>query len=327
MVKICFPIAAVLMQIALAGCFSTGPFGDVGEFEAPGTKSYVGDVIYGYSEETGECMMVQYRLTAEQVLGHEDVHDKFFATNFVARCKLLDVLETNLVSFVFQDRSIVVVKGAIFVKREFDSDGKDSDKPKCLFFAAVYDETPRNKAVVFLIPSDEDDPQPLVNYAFPLVDLDRRGIEVFGKINAKLRKEFDPGLWSWNSKEDMRMNRLDIVDPSSGEPVLTLSGGNSRIVSPDEAEKIDRKNYAVLKVTITPDEPRYSKDGKIRYSKGLRGSIERWHYEHDPDEGPYWLYLDSDYVRAHKRGCRKFEKGRGRHCRGGEFGECCKDRK
>ena len=123
------------------------------------------------------------------------------------------------------------------------------------------------------------------------------------------------------------MNRLDIVDPSSGEPVLTLSGGNSRIVSPDEAEKIDRKNYAVLKVTITPDEPRYSKDGKIRYSKGLRGSIERWHYEHDPDEGPYWLYLDSDYVRAHKRGCRKFEKGRGRHCRGGEFGECCKDRK
>lgn len=127
-------------------------------------------------------------------------------------------------------------------------------------------------------------------------------------------------------KNDVMSKHIDINDPTTGTPFLTIFGTDCKVLTEAEAKNIDKKRYAVLEIKMGGDVSPYSKDGRVKYSTGLKGGVERWHYERAPDEGAFWLYLDDDYVRVHKPSCKKFEKGRGRHCKmsdGGQFGECC----
>ena len=309
-----------------AGCLFFGPFRSVGVFEMSGRKAFVGDVAYGYAPEDDMCSVVQYRLTMYQLTNRLDIHSGFFATNFASGCKLLDTLETNLISFAQQEKSIVVVKGAFYDSNKTTKrDGSGRGFPHA-FFAAVYDETPPEKAIAFLIPTDMKRYEPLAAYAFPLCDMDHSCISVFGKIRnrEKIKASFNPSLWNWHSKSDSNVNRFDVNDPVSGKPILSLLGTGFKFLSAEEAKNIDHEKYAVLK--ISTDASPYSSDGKIKYSSGFKGGIERWHYERAKDAGEFWLSLDEEYVRVHKPDCKKFEKGRGRHCKmpdGGQFGDCC----
>ena len=320
-------VCATFLAFA-AGCLFFGPFRGVGVFEMSGRKAFVEDVVYGYAPEDDMCSVVQYRLTVDQLTNRVDIHGGFFATNFAISCKLLDVLETNLISFVQQEKSIVVVKGAFHDSEKAvvrDDSGRGFPHT---FFAAVYDETPPEKAIAFLIPVGMTQYEPLATYSFPLCDMDHSCISVFGEIKNReeISTRFDPSLWNWHSKGDSRVNRFDVNDPVSGKPVLSLVGTGYKALSAEEAKMIDTNRYTVLKVAIGEDVAPYSNDGRIKYSSGFKGGIERWHYEQAPDEGDFWLYLDEDYIRVHKPDCKKFEKGRGRHCKmpgGGQFGDCC----
>ncbi len=320
-------VASMLLMLA-AGCLFFGPFRSVGVFEMSGRKAFVGDVAYGYAPEDDMCSVVQYRLTMDQLTNRMDIHSGFFATNFASCCKLLDILETNLISFAQQEKSIVVVKGAFYdTNKAIKRDDSGRGFPYA-FFAAVYDETPPEKAIAFLIPAGMEQYEPLATYSFPLCDMDHSCISVFGKIRnrEKIKTSFDPSLWKWHSKRDSNVNRFDVNDPVSGKPILTLVGTGYKVLSAEEAKNIDHEKYAVLKIGTDAHASSHSSDGKIKYSSGFKGGIERWHYERAKDEGEFWLYLDEDYIRVHKPDCKKFEKGRGRHCKmpdGGQFGECC----
>ena len=322
----CIRLFMMPLLFAYAGCCSSGPFAGVGAFEAAGRKSHVGDVIYGYAPEDDACSMVQYRLSADQPPFQKDLHNEFFSTNFASNCRLLDTLETNLISIAQQERSVVVVKGALYPEEGIKRDNAGRRIPKA-YFAAVYDETPPEKAIVFLIPAELKEYRPLATYAFPLLDLDRHGVVVFSEIKNRetIQASFNPDMWGWHREVDGRVNRLDVHDPTSGAPVLSIFGTDLKTVSAEEAKNIDGDRYAILEIKVGGNVPSYSKDGKIKYSMGFKGGIERWHYERGPDDGPYWMYLDDEYIRMHKPGCKKFEKGRGRHCKRseGQFGDCC----
>ena len=320
-------VVSALLMLA-AGCLFFSPFRGVGVFEMSGRKAFVEDVVYGYAPEDDMCSVVQYRLTADQLTNRVDIHGGFFATNFATSCKLLDVLETNLISFAQQEKSIVVVKGAFYdPKKTMERDELGRGLPQT-FFAAVYDETPPEKAIAFLIPAGITQYEPLATYSFPLCDMDHSCISVFGKIKNRKRisTSYDPSLWNWHSKGDSKVNRFDVNDPVSGKPVLSFVGTGYKALSEEEAKKVDHEKYAVLKINLDTQASSHSKDGRIKYSSGFKGGLERWHYERAPDEGDFWLYLDEDYIRVHKPDCKKFEKGRGRHCKmpdGGQFGDCC----
>ena len=127
-------------------------------------------------------------------------------------------------------------------------------------------------------------------------------------------------------RNDVMSKRIDVNGPATDAPVLTIFGTDCKALTEEEAKKIDKDRYAELDIKIGGDDSPCSKDGRVKYSSGLKGGVERWHYERAPDEGEFWLYLDDNYVRVHKPGCKKFEKGRGRHCKmpgGGQFGVCC----
>ena len=321
-------VVSTLLTFA-AGCMFFGPFRGVGVFEMSGRKVFVEDVVYGYAPEDDMCSVVQYRLTVDQLTNRVDIHSGFFATNFATSCKLLDILETNLISFAQQEKSIVVVKGAFYdPKKTMERDELGRGLPQT-FFAAVYDETPPEKAIAFLIPAGMTQYESLASYSFPLCNMDHSCVSVFGKIKNReeIRMSFDPSLWNWHSRGDSKVNRFDVNDPVSGKPILSLVGTGCKALSAEETKKIDHEKYAVLKINVDKHASSYSKDGRIKYSSGFKGGIERWHYELAPDEGDFWLYLDEDYIRVHKPDCKKFEKGRGRHCimpsDGGQFGDCC----
>ena len=97
--------------MAIAGCRTTGVF------EAPGHIEKVGDAYYGYIGESNECYIVQYRLTAEDMLKQDRLHQDFFFTNFVSKADLLWTLETNLVSFARCDGEVEIVKGVLMDMR------------------------------------------------------------------------------------------------------------------------------------------------------------------------------------------------------------------
>ena len=320
-------VASTLLTF-VAGCLFFGPFRGVGVFEMSGRKAFVEDVVYGYASEDDMCSVVQYRLTVDQLTNRVDIHCGFFTTNFATNCKLLDILETNLISFAQQEKSIVVVKGALYdSEKTLERDDSGRGLPRT-FFAAVYDETPPEKVIAFLIPAGMPQYEPLASYSFPLCDMDHSGISVFGKIKNReeISSSFDPSLWNWHSKGDSTVNRFDVNDPVSGKTVLSFVGTGYKALSDEEAKNIDHDKYAVLKINFDAQASSYSKDGRIKYSSGFKGGIERWHYEQAPDEGDFWLHLDEDYIRVHKPDCKKFEKGRGRHCKmpdGGQFGDCC----
>ena len=127
-------------------------------------------------------------------------------------------------------------------------------------------------------------------------------------------------------RKDIFSKRIDVDDPVSGVPTLAIFGTDCKALTEEEAKNIDTNRYAILNVKVGQEAVSYSKDGKIKYSSGFKGGMERWHYERAKDEGDFWLYLDEDYIRVHKPVCKKFEKGRGRHCKmpdGGQFGDCC----
>ena len=122
--------------MAIAGCRTTGVF------EAPGHIEKVGDAYYGYIGESNECYIVQYRLTAEDTLKQDRLHQDFFFTNFVSKTDLLWTLETNLVSFARCDGEVEVVKGAMMdMEKPVERDETGKRRP-AEFFAAVYSPRP-----------------------------------------------------------------------------------------------------------------------------------------------------------------------------------------
>ena len=351
----CARMLVLSLPIAFAGCLSLGPYENVGEFKASGRKEHVGDVIYGFASSDDSCCIIQYRLTDDKVFKGIDFHSEFFATNFTCDCRLLRLLETNIVLFAKKEKSIVVVKGAFFnpaTRIERDSSGRRVPE---FYFAAIYDETPPEKAIGFLLPAEQDHYFPLPKYAYPLIEIERfGGIEVFGEIRdrERIRTSFSEEQWWWRGKRRRKANGhktfhsssasvgcgqpkkigassarvAEVRDPVAGMPVLSISGMDNKVLTEAEAKSIDTNRYAILEVKINEKTPEYSKDGKVKYSLG-RGFYEQTYYEAAPDEGPYWMCLDEEYIRIHKPGCRKFERGRGRHCKltekSGQFGQCC----
>ena len=315
-------LGLLFVAIAISGCRNAGVF------EAPGRIEKVGDVYYGYNGESNECYIVQYRLTAEDTLKQDRLHQDFFFTNFVSNADLLWTLETNLVSFARCDGEIEIVKGGMVdPEKPVERDETGKRRP-AWYFAAVYSPRPPEKACVFFIPA-EGATEPLATYAYHLDNLDDFGIKAFPDLGSRneIKNVFSVSEWGWNCYEDSQVNRSDIKDPDTGLPIMSIIGSDSHFMTEEEADDIDHGKYSVLKITLTRPTSIYSKDGRIKYSSGLRGSLERKAYEEGPDEGPYWLALDGSYIRAHLPGCTKFEKGRGRHCQPAEgisFDVCCR---
>lgn len=307
--------------MAIAGCRTTGVF------EAPGHIEKVGDAYYGYIGESNECYIVQYRLTAEDTLKQDRLHQDFFFTNFVSKADLLWTLETNLVSFARCDGEVEVVKGAMMdMEKPVERDETGKRRP-AEYFVAVYSPRPPAKACAFFIPA-EGAAEPLATYAYHLGSLDNFGIKAFPNLGSRdeIKNAFSVADWGWSCYEDSQVNRCDITDPDTGLPIMSISGSNSRFLTEEEADDVDHREYAVLKITIKRPTSLYSRDGRVKYSSGLKGSFERREYEKGPDEGPYWLSLDGSHVRTHLPGCSKFGKGRGRHCQPDEgiiFDVCC----
>lgn len=315
--------------LALApGCDLLEPYGGVGVFDSNERTVRNGDAIYGKSPDGKSCAWVQYRLSGDDVMQGRDSHIEFFATNFTTSSSLVASLETNLLCFASHEGSIVVVKGVLYDPEEkIKRDAGGKWIPETLF-AAVYDETPPSKAIVFMIPGDEKRRESLASYALPLENLDVTRRIAFPCIRDRntIRESFAPESWKWSSPGEGKVNRTDINDPTTGKPIMSFLGTDVKVLTPDEAEKVDRSKYAILEIRMGKDVSPYSKDGRIKYSSGLKGAFERNNYEQAPDAGPYWMYLDSEYVRVHKPGCERFEKGRGRHCtwnENGMFDTCC----
>ena len=315
-------LGLIFAAIAISGCRN------VGVFEAPGRIEKVGDVYYGYNGESNECYIVQYRLTAEDTLWQDRLHQDFFFANFVSKnASLLWTLETNLVAFARCDGEVEIVKGVMLnPEKPVERDETGKRRP-AEYFAAVYSPRSPEKACVFFIPA-EGAAEPLATYAYHLGSLDNYGIKAFPDLGSRdeIKNVFSVADWGWACYEDSQVNRCDIADPDTGRPIISILGANTRFLTEEEADEIDQREYAVLKITITKPKSMYSKDGRIKYSSGFKGSFERKAYEKGPNEGPYWLSLDGEYVRAHLPGCAKFGKGRGRHCQPDEgivFDVCC----
>ena len=347
----CARLLALSLPIAFSGCLAVKPYESVGEFKAPGRKEHVGDVIYGFTTNDDSCCIIQYRLTEDKVLQGKDFHNDFFATNFTCDCRLLHLLETNLVLFAKREKSIVVVKGAFFnpVTRIIRKDRSGRRAPE-FYFAAVYDETPPEKAIGFLLPAEQNYYFPLPKNAYQLIEVERLGgIEVFGKIKdrERIRTTFSEDQWWRRRRRRVKTsghrtvqagseagtlglpaqttdssNSIDGRAPATGISVVTITGNGGKVLTEEVVRHVDTNKC----IKINEKVPEYSKDGRIKYDKG-RAFYEQKYYEAAPDEGLYWMCLDGEYIRVHKPGCRKFEKGRGRHCKlteeSGQFGLCC----
>ena len=315
-------LGLIFAAIAISGCRN------VGVFEVPGRIEKVGDVYYGYNGESNECYIVQYRLTAEDSLRQDRLHQDFFFTNFVVNANLLWTLETNLVAFARCDGEVEIVKGAMMDPEKPAERDETGKRRPAGYFAAVYSPRSPEKACAFFIPA-EGAAEPLATYAYHLGSLDNYGIKAFPDLVSRdeIKNVFSVADWGWACYEDSQVNRRDIADPDTGMPIMSILGTDTRFVTEEEAEEVDHREYAILKITVTKPVSMYSKDGRIKYSSGFKGSFERQSYERGPDAGPYWLSLDGEYMRAHLPVCAKFEKGRGRHCQPDEgisFDVCCK---
>ena len=314
-------LVLLFAAIAISGCRH------VGVFEAPGRIEKVGDAYYGYNGESNECYIVQYRLTAEDTLKQDRLHQDFFFSNFVSNANILWTLETNLVAFARCDGEVEIVKGVMMDPEKPAERDETGKRCPAEFFAAVYSPRLPEKACVFFIPA-EGAAEPLATYAYHLGSLDNYGIKAFPDLGSRdeIKNVFSVADWGWACYEDSQANRCDITDPDTGLPIMSILGTDSHFLTEEEADEIDGREYAVLKITVTKPKSMYSKDGRIKYSSGFKGPLERTAYEKGPDEGPYWLSLDGEYIRKHLPECAKFEKGRGRHCQpdeGFQFDACC----
>ena len=132
-------LVLLFAAIAISGCRH------VGVFEAPGRIEKVGDAYYGYNGESNECYIVQYRLTAEDTLKQDRLHQDFFFSNFVSNANILWTLETNLVAFARCDGEVEIVKGVMMDPEKPAERDETGKRCPAEFFAAVY--SPRLPAV------------------------------------------------------------------------------------------------------------------------------------------------------------------------------------
>ena len=225
----------------------------------------------------------------------------FYLSNMVPQDRsnnagIWNEIENSVRGFACAEGSVFVVTGPITSTPPVMSVGNGRVAVPTELWKVVYDETPPEKMIGFIVPNRKVKGTPR-DYACSVADIEKKtGLIFFPKLMGKtsLKESFDAGAWDWSKSQRKRT--------STGKAKSTTSSSTCKAV-PDAYFSSNREEYRA--------------GGAMPVGSRTAAPVcDKW-----PDTG-WWLSTNSN--KRHNRKCENYRKTRGYPCRKDEGSPCGK---
>ena len=222
----------------------------------------------------------------------------FYLSNMVPQDRgnnagIWNEIENTVRGFACAEGSVFVVTGPITSNPPVLSVGRGRVAVPTELWKVVYDETPPEKMIGFIVPNRNVKGKPR-DYACSVAEVERQtGLKFFPKLpdKASLKTSFDASAWDWSKSQKAR-------------------GVASRLASASRRDA-DGTGFAI---GIREE---YSAGGAMPVGSRKAAPVcDKW-----PDTG-WWLSTNSN--KRHNRNCENYRKTRGYPCRKNEGVPCKK---
>ena len=223
----------------------------------------------------------------------------FYLSNMVPQDRgnnggIWNEIENTVRGFACAEGSVFVATGPVTPERPVLSVGKGRVAVPTELWKVVYDETPPQKMIGFIVPNRSVKGKPK-DYACSVAEVERRtGLRFFPKLTGKdsLKASFDASAWDWSKSQRRRV----AAAPRAAQPAST--------------SKVSDSYFAGFR-------EEYRAGGAMPVSSRKAAPVcDKW-----PDTG-WWLSTNSN--KRHNRKCENYRKTRGYPCRKDEGSPCGK---
>ena len=224
----------------------------------------------------------------------------FYLSNMVPQDRgnnagIWNEIENTVRGFACAEGSVFVVTGPITPDSPVLSVGRGRVAVPTELWKVVYDETPPEKMIGFVVPNRNVPGKPK-DYACPVAEVERRtGLTFFPKLTGKssLKTSFDTSAWDWSKSQ--RRRAASVAQPKSASTV--------------QSGKVADSYFSGLR-------EEYRAGGAMPVGSRKAAPVcDKW-----PDTG-WWLSTNSN--KRHNRKCENYRKTRGYPC-GKDEGVPCK---
>lgn len=218
----------------------------------------------------------------------------FYLSNMVPQDRgnnagIWNEIENTVRGFACAEGSVYVITGPVTPENPELFIGNGRVAVPTGLWKVVYDETPPEKMIAFIVPNRNVTGKPR-DYACSVTEVEQKtGLDFFTKLEGcfALKSSFDPSLWDWSKRQ---RKRIGFVAPVGTFP-RTASDG---FVSSGKTD-----------LPATREE--YKAGGTIPVGSRKAAPVcDKW-----PDTG-YWLSTNSN--KRHNRKCENYRKTRGYPC-------------
>ena len=224
----------------------------------------------------------------------------FYLSNMVPQDRqnnggIWNEIEQTVRGFATAEKSVFVVTGPAIDDRMFESIGPGRVAVPQRLYKVVYDETPPEKMIAFMVRNDPLSGKPR-DYACSVASVEKAtGLRFFPKLPASkqdLKYKCDTSLWNWSKTQ-----------PSSAFKPLPKAAGTSSGKANDSYFTGYREEYRA--------------GGAMPVGSRTAAPVcDKW-----PETG-YWLNTNTN--KRHNRKCENYRKTRGYPCQKSEGSPCGK---